>query len=405
MRRTLAGTGRLLITLGLLILAFVGYQLWGTSILQARAQNELEEEFAQIQADYDAGTEAGLSAVPGADPTGPDTSGADTTAPDTSEPSTTTTTEPDLNPVLEVGDDSTLTEGVADLSGIAVAPGDPLGRLLVPAANVEEFFVVGVSREDLKKGPGHYPGTPLPGSPGLSAVAGHRTTYGAPFYDLNNVAVRDDPGTNRQDRRGDVIVTETLIGTHVFEVVAKVIVRPTETWVASPVDAPVDPEVSQSRTNWQQRFADQYAQWYPESPAGERPELDADGTYIVLTTCNPRYSAAERLVVLGRLITDELDGAQGEEAVVVELPGDTEVIAELPTFEGAESFEEGLGGDPESLVPAILWALITLAVGLGWWWMYRHWRHPGTLFAGAAPFFAVLFAFYIFLEQLLPSGY
>src|SRR5215203_2333052 len=63
--------------------------------------------------------------------------------------------------------------------------GDALGKLLIPSIGVSEYVVEGTDADNLRKGPGHYPDTPLPGQHGTSAIAGHRTTYGAPFRNLN----------------------------------------------------------------------------------------------------------------------------------------------------------------------------------------------------------------------------
>src|SRR5207253_1324674 len=56
----------------------------------------------------------------------------------------------------------------------------------------DKAVVEGVGTEDLKKGPGHYPQTPMPGQKGNAAIAGHRTTYGHPFYDLDSLKPGDD---------------------------------------------------------------------------------------------------------------------------------------------------------------------------------------------------------------------
>ena len=94
------------------------------------------------------------------------------------------------------------------------------------------------------------PWTPLPGQPGNAVISGHRTTYGAPFYDLDAVSI------------GDEIVVETVIGTHVYEVRSVQVVAPTAVEV----------------TYW-------------------RP-----GAWLTLTTCHPRLSARERLVVQAELV-------------------------------------------------------------------------------------------------------
>ena len=64
--------------------------------------------------------------------------------------------------------------------------------VVIPAINVDQITVEGVSVEDLRKGPGHYPSTPNPGQAGNSAIAGHRTTYGAPFHRVDELQPGDE---------------------------------------------------------------------------------------------------------------------------------------------------------------------------------------------------------------------
>jgi sortase A len=85
-------------------------------------------------------------------------------------------------------------------------PGDALGKLLIPTIGVSEYVVEGTDADLLRKGPGHYPDTPLPGQPGTSAIAGHRTTYGAPFRRLDEL------------KKGDRILVELPYGTFVYRV-------------------------------------------------------------------------------------------------------------------------------------------------------------------------------------------
>lgn len=66
-------------------------------------------------------------------------------------------------------------------------PGDAIGRIDIPSIGVSEYVVEGTSTDDLRQGPGHYPATPLPGGRGTSAIAGHRTTYGAPFRRIDQL--------------------------------------------------------------------------------------------------------------------------------------------------------------------------------------------------------------------------
>jgi sortase A len=127
--------------------------------------------------------------------------------------------------------------------------GDALGKLLMPAIGVSEYVIEGTDAGNLRKGPGHYPDTPLPGQHGTSAIAGHRTTYGAPFRNLDKL------------KKGDRIVVELPYGTFVYRVDRTQIVDDSALWVTKKVGH------------------DQ----------------------LVLTACHPLYSAAQRIVAFARL--------------------------------------------------------------------------------------------------------
>ena len=128
-------------------------------------------------------------------------------------------------------------------------PGDPVGRLRIEALGLDEVVVEGTGGGDLRRGPGHYPATPLPGGRGTVGIAGHRTTYGAPFRDVDDL------------RRGDGIELRMPYGRFAYRVERSRIVDPTATWVTRAV-------------------------------AYDR---------LVLTACHPLYSAARRIVVFARL--------------------------------------------------------------------------------------------------------
>jgi sortase A len=141
----------------------------------------------------------------------------------------------------------------------AVEPGQGLAVLRVPrlGGNYAPVVVEGVSTHDLERGPGHYPGTALPGQVGNFVVSGHRTTYGHPFTDLDQL------------RTGDPIVVETRDTWFTYTVTATRIVAPTETGVVLPV---------------------------PDQPTATPTQR-----LLTFTTCNPKYSASTRLVVLATL--------------------------------------------------------------------------------------------------------
>lgn len=212
--------GWVMIWSGTLILAFLGYQLFVTNLRTASEQNTASAQLGDYFADERASLVASGSVVPPAIDPGP--------------------VEPP-----EVADDPILYEEFAtDETGAAVA------RIVIEAANVDHVVVAGVDRQTLRKGPGHMPWTPVPGQPGNAVISGHRTTYGAPFHDLDSVEI------------GDEIVVETVIGRHVYEVRSVQVVEPTAVEV----------------TYW-------------------RP-----GAWLTLTTCHPRFSARERLVVQAELV-------------------------------------------------------------------------------------------------------
>lgn len=145
--------------------------------------------------------------------------------------------------------------------------GDGVAILRIPrlGAGYAEVVVEGVQVTDLRKGPGHYPGTALPGRIGNFVVSGHRTTYGAPFGRLDQL------------RPSDPIVLETRTGWYVYRVTRQQVVAPTAIDVIEPV---------------------------PQHP-GARPTQ----AMLTFTTCHPRYSARQRLVVFGLLASVRLRAA------------------------------------------------------------------------------------------------
>ena len=126
----------------------------------------------------------------------------------------------------------------------------------MPSIGVSEVFVEGTGTSDLRRGPGHYPATPLPGQRGTVAIAGHRTTYGAPFHDVDDLD------------RGDRIELAMPYGRFTYRVERTRIVPPTATEVTD--------RVSYDR--------------------------------LVLSACHPLYSAAQRIIVFARLERAEARG-------------------------------------------------------------------------------------------------
>ena len=128
--------------------------------------------------------------------------------------------------------------------------GDAIARIAIPAIGVSEYVIEGTDLGSLRRGPGHYPETPLPGEPGTVAIAGHRTTYGAPFREIDQL----DPG--------DRIVVDMPDGRFVYRVERTVIVDDQDLSVLE--------------------------------PAGYRR--------LLLSACHPLYSAAQRIIVFARQV-------------------------------------------------------------------------------------------------------
>ena len=132
--------------------------------------------------------------------------------------------------------------------------GAALGVLSIPRIAIRQVIFEGVGEFQLSEGPGHYPGTSLPGEPGNAAIAGHRTTWGHPFRHLDQLLANDP------------IILTTPQGTFVYRVRNEWVVSPTDTAVLAPTPHPS----------------------------------------LTLTTCNPPYSAATRLVIRAALVSSSL---------------------------------------------------------------------------------------------------
>ncbi|MEK6251743.1 MAG: class E sortase [Actinomycetota bacterium] len=138
--------------------------------------------------------------------------------------------------------------------------GEAIGRIIVPAMGLNAVFIQGTDTGSLQKGPGHYPETPFPGEGGTVGIAGHRTTYLAPFRHIDSM------------HRGDRITLELPYGTFTYRV--------QKTDIVDPSDVQIVHKVPYER--------------------------------LVLTACHPLYSAAERYAVFARLVdTAIFDATRG----------------------------------------------------------------------------------------------
>jgi len=230
MARIFGGLGWALVWLGLLTLGFVAHQLWVTTWFAEQGQGALSDErieyFATAEVETVIVTEEGAVLPDGTVIAGPEGTpsgsfaGGETLA-------------------LQV-------EATPELHQSFALIRIPKIERLQDGWNV----VQGVKQRDLRTGAGHMPHTPLPGQPGNAVISGHRTTYGAPFHELDVLEL------------GDTIEVETALGTHVYQVRETFIVKPKDVWV---VDA-------------------------------------LPGSWLTLTTCHPKFSARQRLIVRAELV-------------------------------------------------------------------------------------------------------
>ncbi|MFF3437878.1 class E sortase [Streptosporangium sp. NPDC002721] len=219
MRAALRALGDLSVTAGLVVLLFCAYLLWGTGSYTAGQQALLRREL--------------------------------------------------------------LEQGIPQAGGAGNRRGEPVGpirlggavaMLAIPRLGDDYRYAIveGVDQDRLRMGPGHYPGTAMPGKIGNFVLSGHRTTYAAPFNRIDEL------------RRGDLIVIDAREARYTYRVTGKRVVDPTEIGVVAPV---------------------------PGLPGREPTRA-----LITLSTCHPEYSAAQRLIVSG-----ELEGREKR----LERPGET----------------------------------------------------------------------------------
>lgn len=217
---------------GILTLGVVSYQLFGTGFINERVQEEAKEELV-------------LSME---------------------------LRRRELSEPIVVEEAPQVSTAQADIELIEFFPeqvddeGIPFAELRIPKIGVDQVVFEGVTPNTLRDGPGHMPWTPVPGQPGNAVISGHRTTYGQPFFDLDQLEI------------GDTIEVDTVIGPHVFTIRSTDVVLPTDTWVTEP----------------------------------------RDGAWLTLTTCHPKWTARERLIIFAELTSgpnlayvDFLDGALG----------------------------------------------------------------------------------------------
>ena len=506
--RALSAVGRTLAVLGAVMLLFLVFELWGTGLQQAQAQDSLEGDLAErlrqvAAAGQGAAARTAIGArdanliddpaavSPAAEPGANETEGAPPPSGGDEDPAgedpavaaagsgdragTPGGTSAAADPAIEDGppDRAALPEypslphvvrhisEAAEARSIArlldpevetllpllyPAAGEAIARIVIPSIDVDEVVVAGVDVEDLRKGPGHYGTTPLPGQPGNAAIAGHRTTYGAPFGGIAELAP------------GDEIIVETLQGTFVYRVLAG------------------------------SRIAGRSLGHHIVAPTALEVLDDHGDNRLTLTSCHPKYSSRQRIIVHATLVGDPVvrlprpgepvgaefvqlaapeeppdaadaasaeapdTGAAGDggtdepddAAVAQASPGEdgSPAVSEDPdadpvTASGAatgatdspapsatapasapvaappvpppttpvteEGFGEGLSGDRDAIFPAVLWGLAAIAVWVLGWAFGRSGRRLRAYSIAAAPFLVVLYVTFTYIDRALPA--
>ncbi|MED5265298.1 MAG: sortase [Actinomycetota bacterium] len=356
--------GQTMILLGFLTLLFVVYQLWGTGLLTERYQQGLENDFEELVEQVEEVAD-----------------------------------EPE-----EVVSDSEVKPDLGEF--LWRSEGEAMAQLTIPVLNLSKTVVSGVGVEALRKGPGHYSYTPLPGMPGNSAIAGHRTTWGAPFGDINKL----EPG--------DEILIQTVQGSFTYRVVEQMGGR--GHFIISPYRLDV---------------LDQNFDTYPNR--------------LTLISCHPKLTARQRIIVVAELVGEPADyypppkramfslnlsfgieggdtstpidpsGTSDEQTPTTQAPPQDDpspVEANPPSTETTSSqgndlgestevtsFGEGLEGDKDAIAPTVAWGIAVFMIIITTLLVANRWRKWPAYFIGFFPFIAAVAVWFFNLEKALPS--
>lgn len=298
-----AGFGRVLIGFGVVVLLFVAYQLWGTGLRETASQLDLR---AQFDEQLDASSPTGRA------------------------------------PDGDANDEA----GGRRQSPPPPSRGAPVGVLRIPKLGLDKVAVEGTDVGSLRKGPGHEPGTALPGMPGNAVIGGHRTTYGAPFYHLDKLAP------------DDLILVDTPSGTARYVVTGSHIVDPDDVWILEPT-------------------------------ADDR---------LTLFTCTPRFSAASRLVVTARLTGGRTPGPSQPNAA------DRSVAGAGASAPDSPPLVEELAAPTGSLPAAAAWGAMAAIIATLIWLAGRRYRRVVAYSLGAPILAVVLFGTFEHVAALLPAA-
>ena len=309
--RVVGFIGKTFITTGLLLLGLVVYQLWGTGIETRRTQSALRQEFNRIITQTETPRAAGTSA---------------------------------FLPVT-----------------------DALALIEIPSINIAKIIVEGITPKDLRRGPGHFPKTPMPGEIGNSAIAGHRTSYDAPFGNLNTVSL------------DDIIYVTTPKGKFAYTVKEVSVVAPDKTSVLA-----------------------------------NTPKVAT----LTLVTCHPRFSTSQRLIVRAELSSTTPTSTPTSTPSNAPMPTTTipQVVEATPPEAISDVSANDFGkwfSDTSAIFPTLLCGAFLIALAISRKFLRnqvsrrvtsRRASSIATYALLSVPFLVTLFYFYRYINLLLPAG-
>ena len=219
--------------------------------------------------------------------------------------------------------------------------GGLVGRITIPSIGVSKYVVAGVRLKDLERGPGLFPGSPMPGQKGNVAIAGHRTTFGAPFSRINEI----------QD--SDKIILESKDGTFTYIVNGEPkIVLATDTAVAK--------------------------------------TTNPDSATVTLVSCYPKWTSTKRIVVVATL-----------DSTVLPLPA-TPLVTSEPIDQQSIA---GWFHDPTAWPTVLFFGLALIVIRIVAGLMTRRGRRKIFVYPIAfGIFIPTLFLFFGGLARLLPAN-
>ncbi len=279
--------------------------------------------------------------------------------------------------------------------------GEVVARLEFPRLGAAHMVVEGVGADSLREGPGRYSSTAYLGGSGNAAIAGHRSTYGSPFGDLDALTP------------GDEVVVETPLGVAVYQV--------------------MDPRVAFSV--WIDRVREVGPGFVIVGPDDGFVLADVGDDRLTLTACHPRFSASERIIVAARLVTaplamlapgfgavefdladlqlDRPTNPTGDRTPSTASTGSTRPVTGLAGGEPApvlaapvaqvSDLREGLNGVSAELLPTLVWSLLLLVAMAAGTVVKHHYGAVVSTLAGVIPVTGILWMLFNHLDRLLPA--